>query len=261
MLVLLAGCGGARPAPPTDEALEVALESGADAMTLARFPDAARAYAGAYDRALARDDAASLATAGVGRAIALERDGRPAAALDAAERTRIDLARRRTPSPALLDLAEAAALLQLGRASDAARLAAPAEQSADVPTRERALFLEGLAADALGDRTTLAACLERVETDAGKRPDDTERADRAELAARLALASGNATTALAEARHAVDFRRTALDYRGMRRALRLAAVAAGRQGDQVEAAELTADATASARAGAPSERPAADRQR
>ena len=251
-LIALAACGSGAPhGPPADEALDTALESGADAIAIEEPGEAARGYANAYRFALQRDDASSLATAGAGEAIALERAGRAAAALDAAARTRVDLARRGASAPAILDLAEAAALLQLGRPADAARVAAPAEQSTDPPARERAVFLEGLAADALSDRATLAEARDRIAAGMGKRPDRTVRADERELSARLALADGHPSAALDAARRAADLRRDALDYRGMRRALRLASRAADGTGDHAAAAALASDAAASAASARP----------
>ena len=251
MLLGLCGCGGGGHRPPVDEALDTALQGGADAIALRRFDDALRSYATAYGLAVTRDDAAAIGIAGVGRTVALERAGRAAEAVGVAAVTRADLERRFRAAPSMLDLAEGAALLQLGRPEEAARVVLPAETAAEAAVRERAVFLEGMAADALGDRQAVAAAVRRLSgAGANGKPDPTSTADRLELEARLALAQGAGRRALEQATMAADLRRTALDYRGMRRNLRLAAEAAALAGERAVAAALLADAAASESGGA-----------
>lgn len=245
-LALLAGCGGGgRDAPPVDEARALSFDSGAGAMSLARFDQAARDYRDAYRLALRDDDAGAIGTAGTDLAIALVAGGHPADALSAAATTRADLALRSRPPPPELLLAEAAALLRQHRPADASRVVAPAEAAPDPEVAARAAFLRGLAADATGDTATLAASLARLQTRPKAKVPLTWQGDRTELQARLDAASGDPAASLAVARTAIALRREALDDRGLRRVLLLASAQAARLGQRDLATDLRRQAAQS----------------
>jgi hypothetical protein len=244
----LTGCGSAPKGPPPDQNLDLHLAAGGDAMALARYDEAVGDYRHAYRQALVRDDPGSIATAGIDVTIALTAAGHPTEALAASHDTRTALALRGpAPPPPELDLAEAAALLRLGRAAEAAMVTARAETAPDPGIAARAAFLRGLAADRLGDIIGLAAALTRLGDP--KKPTPTRQADRLELQARLSLAEGQPAAALRTAEEAAAIRRMSLDYRAMRRALGVAAAAASRAGQPAEAAALAAQIRDSTGAG------------
>ncbi len=242
-LALLASCGGGGPkGPPEDQALALSLAAGDEAMSLRRPADAVRDYRDAYGHALARDDPDAIATAGTDLVIALTH-GKPGEALAQADDVGRALGRRQAVSFELA-LARAAALLRLDRPADAEAAAAAAENAPSPDVAARAAFLRGLAAARLGATDRLASSLARLGVD--RTVSLTWQADRAELGSRLALARGQ-PAALALAREAARLRRLALDYRGMRRALRLASSAALLAGETGLAASLAGEAEDSAR--------------
>ncbi len=243
-LVLLASCGGGQPkGPPEDQALALSLAAGDEAMSLRRPADAVRDYRDAYGHALARDDPDAIATAGTDLVIALTR-GQPGEALAQADDVGRALGRRQAASFELA-LARAAALLRLDRPAGAEAAAAVAENAPSPDVAARAAFLRGLAAARLGATDRLASSLARLGVDGAVSL--TWQGDRAELGSRLALARGQAAAALALARDAARLRRLGLDYRGMRRALRLASSAARLAGETGLAASLAGEAEDSAR--------------
>lgn len=82
----------------------------------------------------------------------------------------------------------------------------------------------------------------------GQPTSSNEQADLAELLARRDRRQGTFVVAAAEAERAADLRREILDYRGMARALRVAAEAEARAGDREAAAALRKRAAQSAAA-------------
>jgi hypothetical protein len=148
--------------------------------------------------------------------------------------TRIELARRGAPSFPALDLAEATADYRIGESHESDRLAIEAASGTDAGVAARALFLRGLIADERSDKAGLEEAISRL----GEPISSDQRADLAELSARRDIRQGAFEAATAEAERAADLRRGILDYRGMARALSVAADAAGRAGDMQAAAAL-----------------------
>jgi hypothetical protein len=235
LALLLAGCGGSSPstlAQPEDETLQRETRAGDLAFALERPEEAIARYQAALTRAQARDDVVAIGDLGYDLAVTELRADAPERALAVARETRAEFERRKlTPFPALL-LAEATALYRLGRIEEADAAASRAQNGADAQTSARAIFLRGLMADQRGDSTALAAAIEAL------RPSDEPslQADASELAARLALRRGDPGRARAEAEHAAALRQTAIDYRGLARALALAGESAKQSGDAAASA-------------------------
>jgi len=215
----LAGCGSAPAAAPIDEKLGRLGHAGDIAYTLEDPGQAAEQYRAALARARERDDPAAIADIGFNLAAAELRGDHPAAAIRTVQQVRGELARRGIADPGL-DLITATALFRQGNRADADRVAAGLT-GGPPPLADSAWFLRGLLADARNDRAGLqrAAAALSPAADAG---------DRAELQARITHDPGLAL-------HAADLRRDALDYRGMARALALAAQASP---DPARAADL-----------------------
>ena len=218
ILLVLAACSSSPQPPPVDETLSGFGHAGDIAIGLEKPKQAAEQYRLALGRARERDDAAAIADAGFNLATAQLRDNQPTAALATAQQIRAELARRGR-TDAGLDLVTATGLFRAGRLEEADRWAG--RLNGTTPVANRARFLRGLIADERGDRAALAGAETAMtaEADAG---------DRAELQARF-----RRDPALALA--AADLRRNALDYRGMARALALAAKFTP---DQARAADL-----------------------
>lgn len=212
------------PPPPQDDAMEVAITAGRQAMDNHRPDQAIPRFEDADRRALLRDDADALADIGYDLAAARLADGHPDAALAELERTRAALALRGHPAPPALDLVAAASLDRLARFPEAQAAATRAATSPDPAIAARALFLTGLIADHAGDRATLSDAATRLDRlDRTPHLPRWREADRLELEARAALATGRPDTALTATRAAIDLRRDDTDYPALRRTLRLAA--------------------------------------
>jgi hypothetical protein len=208
VLFLLAGCSSASPKPPDDPTLSRLGHAGDIAYTLEQPDQAAEQYRAALARARVRDDAAAIADAGFDLATAELRADKPEDALRTAMELQAELARRGIADPGF-DLISATAFFRLGDLSAADRIAAGLTGAPDPALADAAWFLRGLVADARGDQTGLAKAVAAMTPAA-------DPADRAELRARL---SHDPALAL----QAADLRRNQLDYRGMARALALAA--------------------------------------
>lgn len=236
-LLVLAGCGGhddPPPGPPQDQTLNRLERAGQLAYALEHPAEAVVQYQSALRQAEARDDLAAIGDLSFNLVVAELRANQAAAALVTAQRARAELLRRgAVPFPAL-DLAEATALYRTGAAAEADALAATLQDNADQPTAFSASFLRGLIADDAGNPERLRAALGRLNAPAGP----AQQADRAELGARVARRDGEMAQARSAALQAADLRRVALDYRGMARALALAADAARLAGDRPAAADL-----------------------
>lgn len=240
---VLAGCGGGKAAPAGDAVLDQAMDAGHQSAGLERLTVAEAQYRLAGTRALARDDAPAIGDAGYNLAVVQLAQDRPADALSTIAATRAALAMRgRQGADAGLDLTQAAALHRLSRDDEAASLAAGAMASTDPAIAEQASLLTGLIADARGDRATLAHAVAHL---AHPHPVPAKwQADEDELQARLRLVQDPAA-ARDLAVHAAGLRRQLVDYRGMARALTLAARAAGQVGDAGGAASLSLQAAQS----------------
>jgi hypothetical protein len=220
LVLLLAGCSSAPPTTPEDPTLSRLDHAGDIAFKLEQPDQAAEQYRAALVRARVRDDAAAIADAGFNLATAELRANRPKDALQTAADLRAELARRGIVDPDF-DLISATALFRLGDLAGADRVAAGITGNRDPALANAAWFLRGLIADAQDDRPGLEKATLSLTPAANP-------ADTAELRARL-------THDRALALHAADLRRDQLDYRGMARAL---ALAAGLTPSRAEAADL-----------------------
>lgn len=204
------------------------------AISLDRPEEAATQYARALERARARDDAAAIGDYGYDLAVAQLAANHPKQALASVRTTRAELALRGVASFPELDLAEATALYRLGEKQAADQLAARIVAGAEPAAAARADFLRGLIADDMGDPAGLSAALARLAQPASA----DQQADADELSARRDLRQGTFEAATNEAEQAADIRRASLDYRGMARALAVAADASQRAGNKQAAAEF-----------------------
>jgi hypothetical protein len=255
MLFLLAACSSDAPAPavPPDPSMQQHERAGQLAYSLDRPGDAVTQYRQALTRAEARDDLPAIGDLSFNLAAAELRANQPDAALATARRARAELARRGSPGMPALDLIEATALYRIGQPAAADRLAAQL-QGGDAETDAAASFLRGLIADDRSDLAGLQAASEALNragtANAGTRTagtgtadkapavKSTQQADAAELRARLARRQGNFAEARSAALQSADLRRDLLDYRGLARALSVAADAARQGGDLPAAADL-----------------------
>lgn len=254
LLLLLAACGASRPEPPPpDPVLRNHITAGRLALDNARHEEAARQYGLALSRARERDSVEDIAEAATGRAAALMARGQARDAVSETQGARHDIERRGASVPPTLRLAEATARYRAGDAPGARTLLDPWPEAGDAEAAQRAAFLLGLIAAEARDAEALVAARTRLGTPTRR----GLRADAEELAARAALLAGDGTTAEAGALRALDDRREALDYRGVTRALELAADAAALRG----AREREADYALRAGQGAAARGEAADARR
>jgi len=237
VLLVLAGCARTAPDPlprQTDEMMQRQTQAGRLTYEMSRPDEAVSQYRAALTRAQARDDLGAIGDIGFNLAVAELRANVPDRALADARATRLELERRgTTPFPALL-LAEATALYRTGTAPAADAMAQRIVTSEDRDAAQGALFLRGLIADERGDEAGLVAALDGLNAASGPAP----QADRAELAARLALRHADPARARQEAMTAAALRQDTMDYRGVARALSLQGEAAERSGDTEAAADL-----------------------
>jgi hypothetical protein len=148
--------------------------------------------------------------------------GQAREARDAAESVRLDIERRGATAPPTLRLAEATARYRAGDVPGARVLLDPWREEGDAEAAQRAAFLLGLLAAEARDGEALARARARLGTPTRR----GLRADAEELAARAALLAGNGAESEAASLRALADRREALDFRGVTRALELAADAA-----------------------------------
>lgn len=235
-LLSLAACGStdARNAQPEDQTLARHEQAGNIASSLDRPAEAIVQYEAALRQAEARDDLPQITKLSFSLAVAQLQANRPADALATATRAAAEIRRRGgAPFPALT-LAEATARYRTGNSAQADEMASALEASAPSDIAEGASFLRGMIADERNDEAGLRAALGRI-TDQ-KAP--VRQADRRELEARLALRQDQFSAARSAALEAAAIRQTILDYRGMARALYVAALAAERAEDNEGAADL-----------------------
>jgi hypothetical protein len=237
LLLMLAACSSGReqPAgPPEDEALVRHEQAGRIAYGLDRPDEAVAQFEAALRQAQARDDLKAIGDLSFNLAVAQLRANQPQDALATAQQARAELIRRGSqPFPALL-LVEATALYRLGRQSQADALAAGIERKGDADAAAGASFLRGLIADEADNTDGLRQALARLSGASAP----LRRADQQELQARLALRQDDLAGARVAAMQAAGIRQEAFDYRGMARALAVAALAAERAGDGEAAADL-----------------------
>jgi hypothetical protein len=256
LLLLLAACSAtnSEPAgPPEDQTLARHEQAGRIAYGLDRPDEAVAQFEAALKQAQARDDLKAIGELSFNLAVAQLRANRPVEALSTTRQARAELIRRGSqPFPSLI-LAEATALYRLGRRQDADALAVEIQASGDADAAAGASFLRGLIADEAGDDAGLRDALARLAGVAAP----LRLADRLELQARLALRQTDFAAARGAALQAAGIRQEALDYRGMARALAVAALAAERAGEREAAADLylRAGRSAAAQADADTARP------
>ncbi len=237
LLALLGACSSGDPqpaAPPEDQALVRHEQAGKIAYDLDRPDEAVAQFEAALTQAQARDDLQAIADLSFNLAVAQLRANRPRDALTTTQQARAELVRRgRQPFPALL-LAEATALYRLEDRDRADAAAAEVERAGDADAAAGASFLRGLIADEAGDEAGLRAAAERLSGVSAP----LRLADRLELQARLGVRQGDLARARSAAMQAAGIRQEGLDYRGMARALAVAALAAERAGEREPAADL-----------------------
>ena len=237
LLTLLGACGSdeTQPAkPPEDQALARHEQAGKAAYNLDRPDEAVAQFEAALTQAQARDDLKAIADLSFSLAVAQLRANRPRDALTTTQQARAELVRRGSqPFPALL-LAEATALYRLDERDQADATAAEVEGAGDVDAAAGASFLRGLIADEADDEPGLRAAAGRLSGVS----EPLRVADRLELQARLGLRQGDFAAARAAAMQAASIRQEGLDYRGMARALAVAAQATERAGERELAADL-----------------------
>lgn len=235
VVLLIGACGGrAQPTTPEDATLKRNTRAAGLAFSLNRPAEAITQYERALERARARDDATAIGDNGYNLAVAQLAANQPRQALASVRMTRAELARRGAASFPALDLAEATACYRLGEKMRSDQLAAQVETSAEPVTAARASFLRGLIADELNNAAGIDAAIARLAHPAT--PD--QQADTDELMARRSLRQGAFDAALRQAEHAADLRRDTLDYRGLARALSVAADAEVHAGNMQAAADL-----------------------
>jgi len=267
--LVLAGCGSSTPAPtlPQDQNLQRYQRAGQSAYDLGRPAEAIAQYRLALTQAEARDDLPAIGNLSFNLAAAQLQANQPEAALQTARSARAELTRRGAAPLAGLDLVEATALYRTGDAATADTMATKLQGDGDAEIAAAASFLRGLIADDRHDAAGLTAASSALQqaivastakiTDPAKtmalRP--AQQADVLELQARLARQQGDLARTQTLALQAADLRRLVIDYRGLARALSVAADAA-RQAKQPEAADLYLRAGRSA--AAQGDRPAAE---
>lgn len=239
VLFALAGCGGTAPPPP--EPADPGLES---SWRLARFAlrngesgQAVQLYERVLARAYARDDATVIGDVGYEYALALLRDGKPAAAAAQAVQVRDELVRRDAPPFAELYLVEAVARYQNGDAAAARTSAEEAIGRArpdDEATRGRAWFILGMIAADAADRVGIDNAIGAI----GSPVSDALVADAAELRGRRALLRDAPGEAMGAFETSATLRRDLRDYSGMARALAAAGGAAEAAGAATRAADF-----------------------
>ncbi|HET6160055.1 MAG TPA: hypothetical protein VFE34_17045 [Dongiaceae bacterium] len=237
LLLLIAACSSADEAQeeqPADQTLARHERAGDIASSLDRPDEAVAQYQAALKQAEARDDLTEIASLSFSLAVAQLRANKPEDALATATRARAEIQRRGgSPIPALA-LAEATAHYRTGNAAKADQMAAELEQGQSGEIADGASFLRGMIADERNDEAGLRAAVRRITAQATP----VRRADRRELEARLAVRQDDLPGARAAALEAAEIRQEMLDYRGMARALSVAAIAAERAGDTEGAADL-----------------------
>ena len=232
---LVGACSASRaPSTPQDAILNLHSQAASSALELERSEEAIEQYRRAFERAIARDDAGDIGDYGYDLAVAQLDANQPKQALASVGRTKTELARRGAPSFAALDLAEATAYYRIGDKEASDRLASKAEAGGDAAAAARAAYLRGLIADDDDNAEGLDQAVARLAN-----PTSTDQqADAAELIARQQIRQGEFNGAATAAEHAADLRRDILDYRGMARALSVAAYAEQRGGDAEAASSL-----------------------
>lgn len=249
LTLLAAACGSppADPGPKQDQTLTQHQQAGELAYALDRPEEAVAQYQLALAQAEARDDLTAIGNLSFNLVVAQLRANQPAAALATARDAQAELQRRGSGSFPALDLAAATALYRTGDLAGADAAAIHLQAGGDKEMTAAASFLRGLIADDRADEPALQAACQALDTamqgsmtqgGAVVVAKPAQQADRAELQARLDRRRGNFAAARMQALQAADLRRDLFDYRGLARALSVAADAAEKAGDPAGAADL-----------------------
>jgi hypothetical protein len=244
-VMLLATSCSSPPADPgskQDQTLTQHQQAGELAYSLDRPEEAVAQYQLALAQAEARDDLTAIGNLSFNLVVAQLRANQPAAALATARLAQAELQRRGSSSFPALDLAAATALYRTGDATGADAAAARLQAGGDKDMTAAASFLRGLIADDRNDLGGLQAAFQSLnaamQVPAGTVAKPAQQADHAELQARLDRRQGQFADARTQALQAADLRRDLFDYRGLARALSVAADAAEKAGDPAGAADL-----------------------
>lgn len=241
--VLVAACSSDKPADPAprqDQTLVQHQRAGELAYSMDRPDEAVAQYQGALVQAEARDDLTAIGNLSFNLVVAQLRANQSVAALSTARQAQAELQRRGSASFPALDLAAATAQYRTGDIAGADAAADRLQASGDADVMASASFLRGLIADDRNDAAGLQAAVRSLgqASRAGVTIKADQQADLTELQARLARRQGDFAGARQQALHAADLRRDLFDYRGLARALSVAADAAQRGGDSAGAADL-----------------------
>jgi hypothetical protein len=243
VVTCLAACSSDKPVDPgpkQDQTLVQHQRAGELAYSMDRPDEAVAQYQGALAQAEARDDLTAIGNLSFNLVVAQLRANQPEAALATARQAQAELQRRGSASFPALDLAAATAQYRTGDIAGADLAAAKLQASGDADVIASANFLRGLIADDRNDAAGLQAAFQSLGKtgQAGVVIKPDQQADLTELQARLARRQGDFTSARQQALLAADLRRDLFDYRGLARALSVAADAAERSGDTAGAADL-----------------------
>lgn len=243
IVLTLDGCSSsnATKGSKPDQPYEDAMDTGKTVYGIGQAAQAEAQYRTAMDRALMRDDAVAIHEAGFNLATVLLVQDKPRKALHSLGETETALSLRNVSDTSDLAVIRAAALYRLHDMMFASQAVDRALQSPDMGIRERALYLSGLIA---ADQKRDAVLAQRVN-DLAAFHENGASVDRQELLARLELLQDQPELASDGALSVVKSRRDALDYRGMRRALTLAADAAEAAGHPRQAEALRQQESAS----------------
>lgn len=246
-LVMVVSCGGKVKIEETGlDSWNQAMDSGHDAVMLRRYGIAATNYQEALRIAILRNDARRIGEAGYNLAVVELSGGYPDKALKQIDGTEVLLSIRSDHSMEReLALVKAAAFYRLGQDQSALETALPFASARD-PAGQHACLVAGLAAFRLGDMTSLEH-VSKILAEVKHAPSDMLLADRMELQA-LEKLRMDAVDALHLAERVADLRRKYGDFRGMERALRLAASAADLAGQGAMAQSLKDQAEQSVKA-------------
>jgi len=232
------GCGssrGVQKGPGADENLARLNRAARIAYDNGQLEQAANLYRQALDRAYLRDDRQAIVDAHYNLAVCLlglrSYDQALARVYDAQR----ELARADQSIPGDILLLEATILFRTAEPDEAweitDRILSASERST-AAVANKAHYLRGLISDQRGDTAQLGREFNALEKSAGP----GVRADREELAGRLAVSEGHWEAAIEAFDRTVRLRREKLDYVEMAQALALAADACRRAGNYSAAA-------------------------
>ncbi len=235
LVMIAAGCGclgRTATGPPVDENLQQMNRAARLAFEKRQTDQAADLYRKALERAYVRSDATAILDAQYNLAVCLMQLGKYGQALDLIGQAHHELSYAGLDTPLDLHLLHATVLYRIGASSESwkvSEIIIASRKSAHPIILNKAYYLQGLIAADAKDAARLRETLVKINDDG----DDALRADKAELAGRLAMIETRWDRAIAALDEAADLRRRILEYRRMVIALALSAKAcenAGRPG-------------------------------